>query len=349
MNRRAGVGSLIAVAFWAGGCSPYYTAQIRDWRPSEIELPKEIKKVALVNRSTIPEQDRKRIMEEYKKRGVIQGATYGALTGGLSGAAFGATSGALGGILDEKWLERAPQQSLQHLHQRLSECGRFEPIMAGQELKWVSSAEGSLPSPLPLDSLKRIHKQVPNAQAILVLEMLLPGGSPQNPEALAGFRLYDPKTGKVIDEATTTASTRGGYYYRSSNSAAEAHMLAVEKYIHRICPCFPYYETRSVRIFVKGSPELEQAKAAVIGRNWNEAIALWERAANSGKKTAAKRAAYNLAVLYDALCEVEKAEEWYKKAVAAGLGAAEYENWGRTRRNDCQRLNAQLPRDKRSY
>ncbi|MCX7607577.1 MAG: hypothetical protein N2170_10010, partial [Bacteroidia bacterium] len=84
--------------FLLAACNPYYSARIREWRPSDIELPKDIKKVALVNRSTIPEAERKRIMEEYKKRGVAQGAVYGALTGGISGAAYGATSGALTGI-----------------------------------------------------------------------------------------------------------------------------------------------------------------------------------------------------------------------------------------------------------
>ncbi|MCX8113068.1 MAG: DUF6340 family protein [Bacteroidia bacterium] len=340
--------SLLGAAAWTIGCNPYYSARIREWRPSDIELPKDIKKIALVNRSTIPEAERKRIMEEYKKRGVAQGAVYGALTGGISGAAYGATSGALTGILDEKWLERAPQLALQQVHDRFKACGCFEPLMAGQELKWAGSMEGSLPPPLPIDSLKKIHKKVPEAQAILVLESLLPGGSPQQPEVLAGFRLYDPKTGKVIDEATNTGSTRGDYY-GYSGAAPQAHTYAVEKYIHRICPCFPFYEDMTVRFFVKGSPALEQAKAAVIGRNWSEAIRLWEQEANSTKKTPAKRAAYNLAVLYDALCEVDKAEEWYKRAVSAGLGSAEYEKWGRERRPLCQKLNAQLPKDKRAY
>ncbi|MCX7607543.1 MAG: hypothetical protein N2170_09835, partial [Bacteroidia bacterium] len=90
--------------------------RVRDWRPSEIELPNGVKKVALVNRSAIPEADRKRIMEEYQKRGVVEGAIYGALRGGVSGAAYGATGGAVSGILDEKWLERAPQASLRRLH-----------------------------------------------------------------------------------------------------------------------------------------------------------------------------------------------------------------------------------------
>ncbi|MCX7607397.1 MAG: tetratricopeptide repeat protein, partial [Bacteroidia bacterium] len=232
------------------------------------------------------------------------------------------------------------------LHDRLRECGWVEPLMAGQELKWMGSAEGSLPPPLPIDSLKQISRRVPEAQAILSLETLLPGGSPQQPEVLAGFRLYDAKTGQVIDEVTFTSGT--AYRY---GGIVDAHADAVEMYIHRICPCFPAvpYEDRSVRFYVKGSPQLEQAKAAIMGRRWEEAIALWEKDVNGGKASPAKRAAYNLAVLYDALCEVEKAEEWYRRAVGQGLGQREYEEWGRTRRSLCQRLNAQLPRQKRNY
>ncbi|MCS7188823.1 MAG: DUF6340 family protein [Bacteroidia bacterium] len=334
----------LAYALW--GCKPYRTVYVRDWRPSEIELPSGVRKVALVNRSAIPEAERKRIMDEYKKRGVAQGAVYGALTGGITGAAYGATEGALGGILDEKWLERAPQDALQRLHARLKECEKYEPLMAGQELKWMGSVEGSLPSPLLLDSIKIISRRVPEAQVILALETFLPAGSPQKPEILAGFRIYDAKTAKVIDEATITAGKSGRYY---SGRVTEAHVEAVESYLHRICPCFTYGPGRSLLIYVKGSPNLQQAYTAVIGHRWAEAIALWEKDANTGKGNAAKRAAYNLAVLYDAMCEIEKADEWYSRAVNMGLGKAEYEEWGRTRRTLCQKLNMQVPKEKRIY
>jgi hypothetical protein len=195
-----------------------------------------------------------------------------------------------------------------------------------------------------MDSLKTISRRVPEAQGIIALETLLPSGSTQRPEVLVGFRLYDAKSGKVIDEVTLTSGTTYKY-----GGIAQAHIDAVEAYIHRICPCFTAYGDRTVRFYVKGSPNLEKAKAAIIGRSWSEAIALWEADASSAKASAAKRAAYNLAVLYDALCEVEKAEEWYRRAVGAGLGQNEYAEWGRTRKGECQRLNSQLPREKRAY
>ncbi|MCS7154105.1 MAG: DUF6340 family protein [Bacteroidia bacterium] len=328
------------------GCQPpYQTVYVRDWRPYEIEVPSKIRKVAIVNRSAIPEAERKRIMDEYKKRGVAQGALQGALTGGLTGVAYGATTGAVGGLLDEKWLERAPQNAIQHLHLRLKECERYEPLMAGQELKWMGSSDGSLPPPLPMDSIQLILKRVPEAHAIIALETLLPGGSPQKPEILAGFRMYDAKTGKVIDEVTLTTGKSSTYY---QGQMTEAYVEAVEGYVHRICACFAYGPGRPLLIYVKGSPNLQQAKAAVIGRRWTEAIALWEKDANAGKGKAAKRAAYNLALLYDAMCEIEKADEWYSRAVSMGLGKAEYEEWGRTRRTLCQKLNSQIPKEKRS-
>ncbi|MCS7162393.1 MAG: DUF6340 family protein [Bacteroidia bacterium] len=328
-------------------CSkPYYTVDLRNWKPSEIELPASIQKVALVNRSSIPEADRKRIMEAYKKRGIAEGALRGLATLNPMEAAMGATSGAIAGIIDEKWLERAPQASLRHLHDRLNECGRFQPIMAGLELQWRGTLEGSLPPPLPAESLRIIHSRVPQAQAILALETLLPGGSPQKPEALLGFRLYDPKTAKVIDEATLTSGSLQG-----SSTIREVHLAAVEKYLLRICPCYTVYPEpdRRIAFFVRGSPGLEQAKTALIGRQWNEAIATWEKEAQSPNKTAAKRAAYNLALLYDALCNVEKAEEWYRRAVALGLAQREYEAWGQERRSLCGRLNQQVPFSKRTY
>ncbi|MEN2991982.1 MAG: DUF6340 family protein [Bacteroidia bacterium] len=339
------VGLGLAVLFTA--CSkPYYTVDLRNWKPSEIELPSSIQKIALVNRSLIPEADRRRIIEAYKKRGVVEGALSGMATLNPMGAAMGAASGAVAGIIDEKWLERAPQTSLQHLHNRLNECGRFQALMAGLELQWKGTLEGSLPPPLPAESLRIIHSRVPQAQAILALETLLPGGSPQKPEALLGFRLYDPKTAKVIDEATVTSGS-----LERSSTIREAHIAAVEKYLLRICPCFTVYPEgdRRIAFFVRGSPGLEQAKTALIGRQWNEAIAIWEKEAQSPNKTAAKRAAYNLALMYDVLCNVEKAEEWYKRAVSLGIGQREYQTWAQERRPLCGRLNEQVPPPKRTY
>lgn len=342
---RWAVGSILLLIC---GCNPFYSVRMREWIPAGVALPEKVQKVALVNRSTIPEAERKRIMDEYQKRGVMQGALHGALRGGISGAAYGATGGALMGLIDEKWLEQAPQLTLTHLQHRLRECGRFEPLLAGTELKWMGSTEGSLPSPLSMDSLKKVHKKVPEVQAIIVLEMLLPGGSPQNPHVLGGFRVYDPATGKVMDEVTLTSESGEGYRY-DSYSTMQAHEKLVEAYLHRICPCFIAHQDRIIRFYVKGSPGLQQAKPALIGRKWNEAIALWEKETISSKASAARRAMYNLALLYDAFCDTEKAEEWYRKAVAAGMAHTEYEKWGRERRARCEKLNMQLPTQKRQY
>lgn len=335
-------------AIWGiSGCNPFYSGRVKNWIPAEKELPATIKKVALINRSAIPEEERKRIMDEYKKRGVREGMAQGVLTGGLYGAAYGAATGGLQGILDEQWLKRSPQDALRYLHDRLKECGRLEPIMMGQELRWMGKSDGSLPDPLPLDSIKKIAKGAPEAHAIIALETFLPGGSPQKPEVLVGFRMYDPKTAKIIDEVTITGS-KERYY---GNNVQEVYRAAVEEYVHRfsVCPPAPPDDERVVQFYVKGSANLQKSKAAIIGRNWNEAISLWEADARTGKGTAAKRAAYNLAVLYDCMCEVEKADEWYKRAVSSGLGQAQYEEWGRSRRSLCQQLNSQLPREKRSY
>lgn len=76
---------------------------------------------------------------------------------------------------------------------------------------------------------------------------------------------------------------------------------------------------------MKGSTNLCKAKTAIIGRNGNEAISLWETETHTGKDIAAKHAAHNLAVLYDCMYKVEKADEWYKRVVNIGLGQNQYE------------------------
>lgn len=111
-----------------------------------------------INQSAIPEEGRKRIMDEYKRQGEGEGSVRRVLTGGLYEAAYGTTTGRPQGILDEQGLIQAPQDAFHYLYDYLKKCGQLEPIIISQELRWMGKADGMLPAPFPYKALRRLPK-----------------------------------------------------------------------------------------------------------------------------------------------------------------------------------------------
>lgn len=102
---------------------------------------------------------------------------------------------------------------------------------------------------------------------------------------------------------------------------AETSSFAGELPIKHI---LPYWQTSNRYYFVNGSSDMRDAAIYIKEDNWNEAINLWQHAYDSKKKGKKRmQAAYNLALGYEMMDELQKA---YDFAVEAQQIAYELEH-----------------------
>lgn len=94
---------------------------------------------------------------------------------------------------------------------------------------------------------------------------------------------------------------------------AEASTFAGEIPLKHI---LPYWKTSNRYYFTNGNVAMRDAAIYVKENNWPEAINLWEQAYNNSKKKGKKRmqAAYNLALGYEMMDELQKAYDFATEA-----------------------------------
>jgi len=138
-----------------------------------------------------------------------------------------------------------------------------------------------------------------------------------------GIRLYDPAGKKVIDEYQISHRLNfngGGYSVQDAvnyvldkvDAINQTSYYAGRIYGERITPS--YYTV--VREFFDRPKKDHNLRAGVRKSevaDWNGAIESWTLALNSKRKVA-RRAAFNIAVAYEVLGDLEKAKEWARKA-----------------------------------
>lgn len=133
-----------------------------------------------------------------------------------------------------------------------------------------------------------------------------------------GIRLYDAANRVILDEYQTThrmnfdgeASTLQGAINAMLDKVEATNRASFESgftYGERITPT--YYQV--TRYFFNAPKKKLGAgvRYSEVG-DWKKAIEEWEKIVNKGKRKHAGRAAYNIAVGYEVLGEMEKAKEW---------------------------------------
>ncbi|WP_300793282.1 DUF6340 family protein [uncultured Bacteroides sp.] len=127
-------------------------------------------------------------------------------------------------------------------------------------------------------------------------------------------RLYIPGRQKPLVELTATDSLYFDMGYRVSEKEVieEATRHATSVISNKIVP---YWQTVNRLYFDGGGVEMRDAGVYVNEGNWDAARELWIQVYNRLKKGNAKfRAAYNIALSYEMTADMNKAEEWLKKA-----------------------------------
>lgn len=265
----------------------------------------------------------------------------------------------------------AAQELLNSLKNALQSSPRFEVLIAAERLEG-NSLTAAFPEPLPehlqFNMLNRYR-----ADALIVLEVMDSDfiitegkrrvkktvGSGENrreievdeyyAEGLAdikvGIRLYNPRNKELIDQQliskTNTWSAAadnkaGALAALISRSAAVRELCAKigHDYAYKVAP-MPISLRRVFYTKAKESTELEAGgRLAEVGQ-WNEAIQTWESGiANAVEPKDAGRMAYNIAVAYEVLGDLNQAKAWAQRAYA------QYGN--KQARSYAQQLNARL-------
>ncbi len=307
----------IPLAMLATGCSKSGVS-FQALRPADIDMNKQIKTLVVVNR-TLPE------------KGWVSAGNV--LEGLLSSEGIGQDRD--GG-----------RTSLATLSRQIADAPRFKVVNPGIELRTKRLI--GMPPPLTwaiVDSIAGAH----NAQGLLVLEYFDSDVTKftkvdtviektkegvqikrpvytavQNVRVKSGWRVYDAANKTISDEfhgvdefnsdKSSKSAHKAAWQLPSARSTVEqAGSLAGFNYAAHISPTWvnvnrTYYK--------KGGKDARFKTAAISARSgdWKTAATQWKNIADTGKKKAAKRAAYNMIVACEKEGKLDLAMEWARKA-----------------------------------
>lgn len=286
-------------------------------RPAIIDVPQKIKTIVILNRAQ-PEDDRANKIEEV-------------LTGEIM-----------------RQDEQAIQQTMDGLVNTIKNAPRFNIKYANE--KYIGETSGTIfPDPLSWEVINRlctkykadgvvaietfdsdyiitngsrkVERKDKNGNIVPFVEYFIEGLGSVN----IGFRLYDPDMNSIADQYQFSENMRWEGQGNSPTDAAQALLDKVsainqvsysagQSYAMRISPTYYvvkryfYNKPKKNKNLVEGVRKSEVA-------DWEGAIESWHMAIKKGKKDKDKgRAAYNIAVAYEVLGDLDKALEWAAKA-----------------------------------
>lgn len=317
-------------------------------RPADINIPQNIKTVALINR-TLPINNNYNILE-------------GILTTELPGQD-----------------KRGAEEALNGLNQRLMQSPRFQIKMTNVKLQGSGSG-GSFPEPLPWDRVDSIA-QAYGADAVVSLEtydsdvILTNYSKPVQKKkddgstytvteyyvdqvALVklGFRIYDHNAKSIPDQHHYSYRMKWTGRGKTPQEALlrlvekrqainRASYAAGENYCSRIAPS---WFSAGRTYFKKPGADMKAAARKAQVNQWEKAAVIWEDlVATSISRKKAGRAAHNLALANEVLGNLEVAKNWAQQAYS-DFNCKQSKNYVQVLENriwDMERLKEQLGED----
>ena len=314
-------------------------------RPADINVPKEISNVVIVNRS--------RPSKENLVGNIMEGI--------ISGEGIG---------YDRKGAEYC----IEGLSNMLLKSERYTlKNIGGMELK--GSGTSSFPPPLDWNDVANICSLY-DGDALLVLETFdsdskIIVGKPQSitrkkkgekikklrypatlvMEIQSGWRIYDTKNRVIIDENRFTEKKDFMAYGSSSDDAArrlpskssaikESGFFAGKQYGFRISPMW----IKARRTYFSGKHiDFKLAKSYVKTGDWDAAIEIWKELSLESDNKIARRSAYNMAIASEIMGGLDTALDWAEKAKKLGeKKARKYINVLHIRKMNEEKIKQQL-------
>jgi len=303
---------LITIMIMAQACTTASRVQVM--RPAQIDVPKNVQKVVLVNR--------------YKPTG--KNTWINVLEGLFTGEMLMAD-------------RRGADQALNGLMDGLRDSPRYEVVMSNTEMP--GNGLGLFPEPLTPAQVQNLCKQY-KTDALLAIEAFDSNVSvatqpktrteKQNGKDVTityfegretvnvtiGWRIYSAETGAVLDQNQVYKTL---FFNSQGNSPQQAIANLVFPadavartgydggwvYASRIAPSWVWV---SREFYGSGSSGMRKAKQMARRGDWENAAVVWKSLTNSPKTKVAKRATYNMAVAAEMMGNYDIAIEWARKA-----------------------------------
>lgn len=297
---RIGFFAIILVFY---SCSSSKNISILVTKPAAVDVPAEVKKILLVNRS--------------------EGAAAAVIEGILSGESIGADR-----ILSERCMAGAEQI--------LATNGRFEVKRHDLRLRSNSISASSFGDLMSWKEVEELANQY-GVDAVLTLEyfdsdfrlrQVRPSTTSTPPRVslqanariFGGFRMYLPKQRKVIYE-------RGLNRSRTYTESSTSYLLAAARMIggvdalkglsfvlgQNLGSSLTVHERWVGRYLYKGRNSMDrQAYRNAMVRNWDDALKMWERSYDADRND--WKIAHNIALAHEVFNRFELAKEWATKA-----------------------------------
>lgn len=138
----------------------------------------------------------------------------------------------------------------------------------------------------------------------------------------SGWRIYDPSAKVIVDmnifrdrkNWTDSGDSREEAVDGLPGKREAINVSGYNSGIQYGVRISPTWVNVSRDFYVKGDPDLKNAKKYVRAGQWDNAIGIWERVVENENPKIAGRAAYNLAFAYEIKGDFNKAYRWAKKS-----------------------------------
>ncbi|MCC7245666.1 MAG: tetratricopeptide repeat protein [Saprospiraceae bacterium] len=332
----------------SSGCMKSTTLTVL--KPAQLTLPEHISKVAVVDRSK-PSNGWANFFE-------------GLLTGEQIGQD-----------------RRSRQEAVSGLTRALTRTPRFQVISTGIEMEG-SKAGGSMPNPLNWSEIDRICKDY-GTDAVVAIEsfdsdnststrrneskkkdkdgkeyIVVDYSARQRTGVRIGWRMYDPKSRRIIDEYVTddylekdasgdTEKLAVGNLPSQANVTRDVANIVGHEYCARIAPLYVKVDRKYYDKSKGYKDQMKQAARYLRTRNYEKAGDVWKKieASPAASDKARGRAAYNMAVAAEMNGSFDLAIEWAKKSYEQ-YGNKKAKSYIRTlqqRKRDANRVESQMP------
>lgn len=315
-------------------------------RPADVNLPKDVKTIVLLNRYKASRQN--------AWMNIVEGIFTGEML-----------------FVDKRGVE----QALAGLQSRLQNGPKYNIIIANEQ--YTGTGTGIFPPPLNQGDIGVLCSKY-NAEAVISLEAFdsdiaissaqksrkrtengqtfeeIYFDAMENVRITMGWRMYLKNTGAIFDQnqlttnRTFTSSAKTDVLARSSllfpaDAIMQTGFQGGDAYGVRVAPSWVSY-TREIYGRSGRSAGMKRAKKMARRGEWEESAKIWETFSKSSSNKLAKRATYNRAVAAEMLGNYEEALVWARKAANNyNLKIADnYIYMLNARLNEIQRLDQQM-------